>query len=157
MSVRYDLDERLEMPDADVPEKPKRPVMAAMLKGATGRCMNCGGGHLFDGFLKTSHACEACGEDFHHHRADDAPPYFNMTIVGHIIVPALLIVEMMWRPAVWVHLALWVPLTLILTFSLMRPVKGALIALQWALYMHGFDPDGEDDMPPRPPHLERQQ
>ncbi|MTI44219.1 uncharacterized protein (DUF983 family) [Roseibium hamelinense] len=144
MNVEY----KTGAPEAeDEPEKPKRPVMPAMLRGAAGKCPNCGQGSLFDGFLKTTHACEVCGEELHHHRADDAPPYFNMTIVGHIIIPALLIVEVMWRPALWIHMALWIPLTLLLTFVLMRPVKGALVALQWALYMHGFDPDAAEDLP----------
>jgi hypothetical protein len=52
-------------------------------------------------------------------------------------------------------MSLWVPLTLILSLSLLRPIKGALIGLQWALYMHGFDPDAEDDTPPIPVPSER--
>ncbi|GAA0782445.1 DUF983 domain-containing protein [Roseibium denhamense] len=153
MSVRYEIGDHPEDAGEDT-AKPKRPVIPAMLRGASGRCMKCGEGRLFEGFLKVRDTCSSCGEEFHHHRADDAPPYFNMTIVGHIIVPALLIVEVMWRPAIWVHMALWIPLTLILAFGLMRPVKGALIALQWALYMHGFDPDAEDDLPVPDPALQ---
>ncbi|MCV0428889.1 MAG: DUF983 domain-containing protein [Roseibium sp.] len=122
--------------------------MQAMLRGAFNKCMNCGRGRVFNGFLKNNHACSVCGEEFHHHRADDAPPYFTITIVGHIIIPALLVVEVLWRPAIWIHMSLWLPLTILLSLGLMRPIKGALIGLQWALYMHGFDPDAEDDLPP---------
>lgn len=155
MSVRYDGDERFAAPGEPDRQKPGRPVLPSMLKGAAGRCMKCGKGRIFERFVKNRQACSSCGEEFHHHRADDAPPYFTITIVGHIIIPALVIVEVMWRPALWIHMSLWIPLTLLLSLALMQPVKGALIALQWALYMHGFDPEAEDDMPPAPPHLER--
>jgi len=150
VTVRYEMHDKLQAPEPRA-EKPRRKVMPAMLRGAKNRCMNCGEGRIFDGFLATRHACEKCGEEFHHHRADDAPPYFTITIVGHIVIPALLIVEVMWRPALWIHMSLWVPLTLILSLGLMRPIKGALVGLQWALYMHGFDPDAEEDLPPPVP------
>jgi uncharacterized protein (DUF983 family) len=36
-------------------------------------------------------------------------------------------------------LALWLPPTLILTLGLLQPVKGAIVALQWQMGMHGFE------------------
>ena len=48
------------------------------------------------------------------------------------------IVERVWQPSYLVHAALWLPLTLGLTFALMPIVKGAVVGLQWALGMHGF-------------------
>jgi uncharacterized protein (DUF983 family) len=44
----------------------------------------------------------------------------------------------------WLHLSIWVPLTVILALALLQPVKGAIVGLQWALYMHGFG--GEEDI-----------
>ena len=38
----------------------------------------------------------------------------------------------------WVHLATWPALTLILCLALLQPVKGAVVGLQYALGMHGF-------------------
>ena len=38
----------------------------------------------------------------------------------------------------WVHLAIWLPLTLVLTLTLLQPVKGVIVALQWHMGMHGF-------------------
>ncbi|WP_417688927.1 DUF983 domain-containing protein [Roseibium sp.] len=128
-------------------ERPARPVMPAMLRGLFCRCPSCGNGKLFSGYLTSVHTCESCGEEIHHHRADDAPPYFTITVVGHIIIPALLALEVLYRPEVWVHLALWIPLTLILSLGMLRPIKGSLIGLQWALYMHGFDPEFSEELP----------
>ena len=116
-----------------------RPVWAAMWRGLRGACPKCGHGKLFASFLKVNESCPACGEELHHHRADDAPPYFTIFIAGHILVPLVLGVERLWTPALWVHMALWLPVTLALCLALLPPVKGALVGLQWALRMHGFD------------------
>lgn len=129
---------------------PPRDVMTSMLRGLRRKCPNCGTGNLFAGFLKVSHSCTHCGEDLHHHRADDAPPYFTILIVGHIVVPFVLLVETLYRPDFWLQAAFWLPLTVGLTLLALPPIKGCLVALQWALYMHGFDPNEKDG--PISPH-----
>lgn len=113
----------------------------AMRRGAQLKCPNCGKGPLFRSYLKVASHCNICNEELHHQRADDAPPYFTMMIVGHIVVPAMLVVERLWQPALMFHFVLWTSLTLILTFALMPAVKGAIVGLQWALRMHGFGRD----------------
>lgn len=112
----------------------------AMWRGFTCSCPACGSGRIFDSYLKVAHSCSSCGEELHHQRADDAPPYFTMMIVGHIVVPLVLVVEKIWHPDVSIHFMLWTAVTLSLTFALMPAVKGAIVGLQWALRMHGFDP-----------------
>lgn len=141
-------------------EPAKRPLATAMLRGARRRCPACGEGRLYRAYLKTVDACGACGEAIHHHRADDAPPYMTITLVGHLVVPLVLLAERMWAPALWVHMALWLPLAVLSSLVLLPLVKGALVGLQWAFYMHGFDPrsggaedwDGVGLASWRPPH-----
>jgi uncharacterized protein (DUF983 family) len=58
----------------------------------------------------------------------------------------VLAVEMTYRPTLWVHAALWLPLTIVMTLAALPPIKGALVALQWALLMHGFDPDAKEEI-----------
>ena len=123
-----------------------RPIFQSMLRGAMHKCPACGTGALYWRFLKVADACPKCGEELHHHRADDAPPYFTIVIVGHIVVGLVLAVEMAYRPPLWVHAALWMPLTVILALVLLPSIKGALIGLQWALRMHGFDPNATEDV-----------
>lgn len=94
---------------------------------------------MFSAFTKAHHHCPSCGEEFHHHRADDFPPYIVITIVGHIIVPLVLYVSVHYDLADWVHMAIWIPASLIMTFALMQPVKGTIIAYQWLIGMHGFE------------------
>ena len=123
-----------------------RPIFASMLRGAAHKCPACGVGAMFRRYLKVADACPHCGEELHHHRADDAPAYFTIVIVGHIVVGLVLAVEIAYRPALWVHAALWLPLTVILTLVLLPSVKGALVGLQWALRMHGFDPNSTEEI-----------
>ncbi|MEJ0097375.1 MAG: DUF983 domain-containing protein [Bauldia sp.] len=121
-----------------------RPLFQAMLRGFVGRCPHCGKGRLFGHFLKPVAHCAVCGEDYTAQRADDAPPYFTMVIVGHILIPIMLAVELTTNLSVTTHMLIWLPAAAILTIGLLQPVKGAIIALQWALRMHGFDPHAGD-------------
>ena len=118
---------------------------SACLRGLGKRCPACGKGRLFSGYLSVTPACPECGLELHHQRADDAPPYLTIFIVGHIVVPLMLLVEKLWHPDLWIHFALWLPLTLGLSLWLLPRVKGAVIGLQWAFGMHGFAPAAEDE------------
>jgi uncharacterized protein (DUF983 family) len=124
---------------------PRRDVKTAMLRGWGARCPACGKGALYRKFLKVVDTCPVCGDELHHQRADDAPPYFTMVIVGHVVVGGVLALEKAVAPPSWVHLALWLPLTVIMSLVLLPRVKGTLVGLQWALRMHGFS--GTPDTP----------
>ena len=66
--------------------------------GLRGRCPNCGKGRMFRAFLKVADQCDVCGEELHHQRADDFPAYLVIIIVGHLVVPLILNVEMAYQP-----------------------------------------------------------
>ncbi|MRG55593.1 DUF983 domain-containing protein [Phyllobacterium sp. SYP-B3895] len=124
--------------------RPARPVGQAMWRGFRCRCPNCGEGKLFRAFVKSVDNCSVCGEDFTHQRADDFPAYITITIVGHVVLGGFLAVETLFILSNWVHLAIWVPLTIIMSIALLQPIKGAIIGLQWANYMHGFGGETDD-------------
>ncbi|WP_188608679.1 DUF983 domain-containing protein [Chelatococcus reniformis] len=116
----------------------RRSVWSAIKRGFAGRCPACGDGRLFGRFLKVNDHCPACGEAFHHHRADDLPPYLVIVIVGHIVGSGILAAETYSDWPAWLHMALWPTVTVVLSLLLLQPVKGAVVALQWANGMHGF-------------------
>ncbi|MCB9993290.1 MAG: DUF983 domain-containing protein [Hyphomicrobiaceae bacterium] len=99
--------------------------------GFAGRCPRCGEGHLFAGFLKTSSRCESCGLDLAFADSGDGPAIFIMFIVGFVVVSLALIVNVLFNPPMWVHLLLWIPVTIGLSLALLRPFKGIMIALQY--------------------------
>ena len=118
---------------------PKRDVWQAMARGLRCRCPNCGEGKVFRAFLKVADNCSVCGENLSHHRADDLPAYLVIVIVGHIIVPIALWIETNYAPSMLLQLAFYLPITLASSLVLLQPVKGAVVGLQWAFRMHGFD------------------
>ena len=99
--------------------------------GLRGRCPRCGQGRLFDGFLKVTPRCQACGLDLAFADAADGPAVFVILFVGFAVAAAALIVEIGFMPPIWVHILLWGPLVIILSLGLLRPLKGVMIAVQY--------------------------
>ncbi|MGE4061948.1 MAG: DUF983 domain-containing protein [Rhodospirillaceae bacterium] len=114
-------------------------LVKALGRGLSMKCPSCGGGRLFARFLKVARDCPACGAELYHHQADDYPAYIVVALVGHFLFSGVLAVELAFAPPVWVHYALWFPLTLIGVLGLLQPVKGAVVAFQWHLGLHGFE------------------
>ena len=109
-----------------------------LISGFSCTCPACGKGKMFKSFLKVNAECPNCGEEFFHQRADDMPAYYVVMIVGHIVVLSATAVEVAYSPPYWLHALMWLPLTLILSIGLLQPIKGACVALQWRIGMHGF-------------------
>jgi len=126
----------------------KRDVWGSIKRGFRGRCPRCGEGKLFRAFLKVADNCSVCDLDFTPHRADDLPAYLVIVIVGHIVVPTALLVETNYAPPVWMQLSAYLPFTFVASLALLQPVKGAVVGIQWALRMHGFDENAPADIPP---------
>ena len=123
----------------------ERSTGLAMRRGLMGRCPNCGEGRLFRAYLKVVDNCSVCGEELKHQRADDAPAYITILIVGHFVVAGVVAAEDIWPDSpVLVDAFVWAALAAALSMALLPRVKGALIGYQWAVRMHGFgDPERE--------------
>jgi uncharacterized protein (DUF983 family) len=110
---------------------PTGSLAGSMVAGLGCACPRCGQGKLFRGFLTLPPRCESCGLDYGFADAGDGPAVFIMFIAGFIVVGAALVTEVLYHPPYWVHAALWLPLILIITLGLLRPMKGLMIALQY--------------------------
>ena len=86
---------------------------------------------MFKGFLKVNPRCEACGLDLAAADSGDGPAVFIVLIVGMIACFGALITEAAYHPPAWVHLVIWLPLTVILVLALVRPFKGVMLAMQF--------------------------
>ncbi|MFZ4806006.1 MAG: DUF983 domain-containing protein [Hyphomicrobiaceae bacterium] len=108
-------------------------MSATVRAGLIGRCPRCGTGPLFTGPLSLAirDRCPRCDLDFKFVDPGDGPAIFAIMILGFVILGAALIVEFRFNPPLWVHIALWVPVTLVVGFVLLRPLKSMLIALQY--------------------------
>jgi uncharacterized protein (DUF983 family) len=120
-----------------------REAWSSIKRGFSCKCPACGTGSMFGRYLKVTPVCEACGEELFHEEAHDFPPYITMSIVAHIVLLGVVLAEQHAEWPMWVHLAIWPALTVILTMALMQPVKGAVVGYQWARRMHGFGGNDE--------------
>ena len=118
----------------------ERPTAQAVLRGVRCRCPQCGQGRMFRGYLKVNDACPVCREDLSHHRADDGPAYLTILVVGHILVPLLLIAFTRLRPDPLVLASVFTIAAVALSLFLLPRLKGLVVGLQWAKRMHGFGP-----------------
>lgn len=106
---------------------PVNPVSA----GLSGKCPRCGQGNLFEGFLGLKKTCLSCGLDYDFADSGDGPAVFVIMLVGFVIVGLVLFVELSFQPPIWLHMVLWLPLTVLLAGLVLRPLKGLMIALQF--------------------------
>ena len=117
---------------------------AAILRGFSHRCPECGKGRLYGAYLKVSPSCSYCAHPLGEYRADDGPAYFTILLVGHLVVGPMLFFSWIWKAP----LALVLPATLIplavITLALLPRVKGALIGLLFSLRITGEHAPGSE-------------
>ncbi len=96
-----------------------------------GLCPRCGTPGLFATFLRFAERCRRCDLDYGSFNVGDGAAAFLILIVGAIISALAIVVELKWSPAFWVHILLWIPLTILLTVVSLRVAKGLLLALEY--------------------------
>ncbi|HTV33584.1 MAG TPA: DUF983 domain-containing protein [Methylocella sp.] len=108
-----------------------RGAQSPFLCGLKGLCPRCGQGKIFAGFLTLKQACSHCGLDLRFADSGDGPAVFVSLIGGFLVLGAALWTELRYEPPFYVHLLIFLPLTLIVCLGLLRPLKATLIALQY--------------------------
>jgi uncharacterized protein (DUF983 family) len=96
-----------------------------------GLCPQCGAVGLFRGITSFSAKCANCGLDFGQFNVGDGPAAFLIMIVGAIVTLLAIIVQLNFEPPFWVHILLWLPVTLGLVLGLLRVAKAALLILEY--------------------------
>ena len=119
------------------PALPKTALQAAV-RGMRGRCPSCGEGRMFPRLLKPIEHCQICGQDWTAQQADDFPAYVAIIVTGHIMAPVIIFMVNETDFSMWTNLAIIICLALILIGTLLQPAKGAIIAMQWWMGLHGF-------------------
>lgn len=103
----------------------------AALAGIRGRCMACGKGRLFAGYLRLADRCPACGADFSMADIGDGAAVLVILAVGALVVPVAFGVEIAlhWPP--WAAAVIAGALTILFSLLLLPVVKGVLFTMQW--------------------------
>lgn len=116
----------------------------AVKSAITGHCPQCSEGKIFVKLLKTVQRCSVCGYNIGDSDVGDGPVIFVILAVGFIVLGLALWLETKFAPALWVYFILLLPLSIVLSLSFARLLKGLLIGLH---YKYNFPPknDQSDD------------
>jgi uncharacterized protein (DUF983 family) len=104
------------------------PILRAALRC---RCPRCGQGALFTGLLKVRDRCAVCGLDLRENDTGDATTVPVILVLGAIVVGLAFWVEFTFAPPLWVHAVIWPIVTVPLAILMMRPLKAAMVAMQY--------------------------
>ncbi|GGD46859.1 DUF983 domain-containing protein [Erythrobacter arachoides] len=113
-----------------------------------GLCPRCGARTLFAGYARFADRCAACGLDYSRFNVGDGPAAFLTLIVGTIVVGLAIWLQLRFEPPWWLHVLLWVPLTVAGVMALLRVTKAWLLAAEYrqgaAEHRHGGNWPGGD-------------
>jgi uncharacterized protein (DUF983 family) len=112
------------MTDAHIHEGQPGIAKAALF----GLCPECGAKTMFAGPARFADRCGNCGLDYAGFNVGDGPAALLTLVIGALIIVLAIIVDMAFRPPFWVHVLIWVPVTVALTIWSLRVAKGALLA-----------------------------
>ena len=107
------------------------PPISPFSTGLAGRCPRCGDGKLFSGFLDLAPRCEVCGLDYGFADSGDGPAVLVTLFAGFLVLGIALATQIVYEPPIWIHLAIFLPLTLVVCLGMLRTLKGFLIASQY--------------------------
>jgi uncharacterized protein (DUF983 family) len=113
--------------------------LSVLWRGIQKRCPKCGVGPVLTGYLKPASSCSHCGEDFSHISADDGPAWLTLLIVGHAIVPLMLVFGRDNAIPAWFSITSLTLITLFGVYFVLPRAKGAFIALIWVTGATGED------------------
>jgi uncharacterized protein (DUF983 family) len=96
-----------------------------------GLCPHCGQRTLFAGWIKLAPRCRACGLDYDQFNVGDGPAAFLILLIGALVTGLAVWFEVSADPPWWLHVLLWLPLTIGLTLGGLRLAKAALLASEY--------------------------
>ncbi|OQW63162.1 MAG: hypothetical protein A4S17_07560 [Proteobacteria bacterium HN_bin10] len=95
------------------------------------RCPECGKGAVFAAYLRFRDACAVCNADFKSADAGDGPAVFVILIVGAIVAPLLIFLQVGLDLPDTLALAITIAAAVALCLAFLPPFKATLFALQW--------------------------
>ncbi len=116
---------------------PRYGKLRSIKAGFKRKCPSCEQGKIFAGYLRLENQCPHCAAPIGEISADDFPPYLTILFVGHLVVPALLLVEINYHPPLFFQMIFWPTLAMVLSLCLLPVLKGAVVGFMWSLGIKG--------------------
>ena len=111
-------------------KKIKKNKIVMLKRGLFKKCPLCGNTPIFRKYITTFKKCRSCGLKLSLYRSDDGPAYFTIFIVGHLLVPLILLLEKNHSPPLILQLSIWPLLTIFMCLWRLPKIKGIFIAIQ---------------------------
>ena len=92
-----------------------------------GLCPRCGARTLFAGWVRFADRCRACGLDIARFNVGDGPAAFLILIIGAVVTGLAIWLQLAADPPWWLHVILWLPLTIAGVIGGLRMAKAALL------------------------------
>lgn len=138
--------------EAGEPDSPagEGPDLGAAMRGAIrGECPRCSAITMFvggfpAGWVRFAPRCDKCGLNYDQFNVGDGPAAFLTLIIGTIITGLAIWFDLAVDPPFWVHVILWVPLTIVMVLGGLRIAKGLLLTIEYhrdAREAGGRDPE----------------
>lgn len=108
------------------------PASANLMKAAAmGECPRCGSRTLFKSVVSFADRCTSCDLDYSRFNVGDGPAAFLTLAIGTVLAILAIMVDQWFHPPFWVHVILWVPLTIGMVLYGLRIAKGMLLIVEY--------------------------
>lgn len=114
-----------------VPAAPVPAVSSVLKSAARGLCPRCGARTMFAGPVNFADKCQRCGLDYSRFNVGDGPAAFLTLAIGTFLAVSAIVFDQAIHPPFWVHLLIWVPLTIVMVVYGLRVAKGALLVVEY--------------------------
>ena len=125
--ARRSTADRIPVTDSNIQEGQPGVAKAALF----GLCPQCGATTMFIAPTKFSEKCGSCGLDYSSFNVGDGPAAFLTMGVGALVIVLAILLDEALRPPFWVHLIIWLPVTVALVVGALRFAKGALLVSEY--------------------------
>ncbi len=105
--------------------------LPAYKTGLKGLCPRCGEGRIFSKFLVIAAKCNHCDLDLSKEDVGDGAIPLIILFASSIGVGLGAWLQLVMKMPMWVQFAVSIPVIIILVLSMMQPLKGLMIALQF--------------------------
>ena len=106
-------------------------IIKSISRGFKKYCPKCGHKDIYSSYIKFFPKCKKCNLNFSKYRTDDGPAYITIFLVGHIIVPLILLTEGSKNPPpIAFQYIFWPILSISLCLWFLPRIKGAFLGIQ---------------------------
>ena len=101
-------------------------------RGFNKRCPCCGLTPIFKSYVKTYNKCRSCGIKLSNYKSDDGPAYITIFIIGHILIPLILLTEKYFSPSLYFQMFIWPLITIFLAYGCYQGLKELLLGYKFS-------------------------